>query len=92
MHSQDLAQLDLRSNGVYTVGFNGMMTIRLLSKNTRNYIEDKDILQALNDALPSTPHLVHPDNPDFTSAVTEAEQLVTAAFYYIFGGRNASLT
>jgi len=54
--------------------------------------EDTHILQALNAALPSTPRLLHPDNPDFTSAMTEAEQLVTARFYYIFGGRNASLT
>jgi len=62
-------------------------------KNERTLVwESADILQALDDAFPSTPRLLHPDNPDFTSAMTEAEELVTAGFYYIFGGRNASLT
>jgi len=62
-------------------------------KNERTIIwESADILQSLDDAFPSTPRLLHPSDPAFITAQTEAEELVTAGFYYVFGGRNASLT
>jgi len=54
--------------------------------------ESMDILRALDEAFPTTPQLIHPNDPEYLKAASQAEEIVFAGFSYVFGGRNTSVT